>query len=160
MTLRIRDVIDIPPTKPPLVVKVGEINDEERKAFHAREHVITDTVAEGLRRVVSSVAESADKGFSGQRVWVGGSFGTGKSHFLSFASMLLRGEPAAWAREIPGLKDDVRAILEKRPVFVVPFNSLDRPDDFRLGLYEAVARELERQDLPPVELTYFDRVIE
>ena len=54
MTLRIRDVIDIPPTKPPLVVKVGEINDEERKAFHAPEHVITDTVAEGLRRVVTN----------------------------------------------------------------------------------------------------------
>jgi len=160
MTLRIRDVIDIPPVKPPLVVKVGEINDEERKAFHAREYVITDTVAEGLRRVVSSVAESADKGFPGQGVWVSGSFGTGKSHFLSFAGMLLRGEPAAWAREIPGLGDDVRAILEKRPVFVVPFNSLDRPDDFRLGLYEAVTRELERQGLPPVELTYFERVIE
>ena len=54
MTLRIRDVVDIPPTKPPLVVKVGEINDEERKAFHAREHIITDTVAEGLRRVVTN----------------------------------------------------------------------------------------------------------
>jgi len=37
MTLRIRDVIDIPPTKPPLVVKVGEINDEERQAVHALE---------------------------------------------------------------------------------------------------------------------------
>ena len=55
MTLRIRDAIDIPPTKPPLVVKVGEINDEERKAFHAREYVITDTVAQGLRRVVSNL---------------------------------------------------------------------------------------------------------
>ena len=54
MTLRIRDVIAIPPTKPPLVVKVGEINDEERKAFHAPEHVITDTVAEELRRVVTN----------------------------------------------------------------------------------------------------------
>jgi hypothetical protein len=38
-------VVDIPPTTP-LVVKVGEINDEERKAFHAREYVITDTVAD------------------------------------------------------------------------------------------------------------------
>ncbi|HEY64519.1 MAG TPA: hypothetical protein G4O02_08090 [Caldilineae bacterium] len=45
MPLRIRDVVDIPPTTP-LVVKVGEINDEERKAFHAREYVITDTVAD------------------------------------------------------------------------------------------------------------------
>lgn len=52
MTLRIRDVIEIPPTKPPLVVKVGEIDDDERKAFHAREYVITDTVAEGLQRGV------------------------------------------------------------------------------------------------------------
>ncbi|HEY64521.1 MAG TPA: hypothetical protein G4O02_08100 [Caldilineae bacterium] len=160
MPLRIRDVIAIPPTKPPLVVKVGEINDEERKAFHAREYVITDTVAEGLRRVVTSVAESADKGFPGQGIWVSGSFGTGKSHFLSFVGMLLRGEPAAWAREIPGLSADTRAILEKRPVFVVPCNSLDRPDDFRLGLYEAVTRELERQNLPLVELTHFDCVID
>lgn len=74
------------------MVNAGEINDEERKAFHAREYVITDTMAEGLRRVVSSIAESADKGFSGQGVWVSGSFGTGKSHFLSFAGMLLRGD--------------------------------------------------------------------
>ncbi len=37
-----------------LVVKVGEINDEEHKAFHAPEHIITDTVAEGLRRVVTN----------------------------------------------------------------------------------------------------------
>ena len=48
----------------PLVVKVGEINDEERKAFHAWEYVVTDTVAEGLRRVVSNITESADKGLS------------------------------------------------------------------------------------------------
>jgi len=163
MTLRIRDVIDIPSTKPSLVVKVGEINDDERKAFHAREYVVTDTVADGLRRVVTSVADSADKGFPGQGIWVSGSFGTGKSHFLSFAGMLLRGEPAAWAREVPGLSAEgptsPRAVLEKRPVFVVPFNSLDRPTDFRLGLYEAVNRELARQSLPPVELTYFDRII-
>lgn len=163
MSLCIRDVIAIPATKPPLVVKVGEINDEQRKAFHAQEYVITGTVAEGLRRVVSSVAESADKGFPGQGVWVSGSFGTGKSHFLSFAGMLVRGEAAAWAREIPGLPADgpgsPRRVLEKRPVLVVPFNSLDRPDDFRLGLYDAVGRELARQGLPPVELTYFDRIL-
>lgn len=163
MTLCIRDVIAIPATKPPLVVKVGEINDEQRKAFHAQEYVITGTVAEGLRRVVSSLAESADKGFPGQGVWVSGSFGTGKSHFLSFAGMLVRGEGAAWAREIPGLAaeglESPRHVLGKRPVFVVPFNSLDRPDDFRLGLYDAVARELARQGLPPVELTFFDRIL-
>lgn len=41
-------MIRIPPTKPPLVVKVSEINDEERKAFHAREYVINDTVAESI----------------------------------------------------------------------------------------------------------------
>ncbi len=40
MTLRIRDVIAIPETKPSLVVKVGEINDEQRKALHARERII------------------------------------------------------------------------------------------------------------------------
>jgi len=50
---------------------------EARKAFHAREYVVTDTVAEGLRQVVSSIAESADKGFPGQGVWVSGPFGTG-----------------------------------------------------------------------------------
>jgi len=124
MGLHIRDVIDLPATKPPLVVKVGEINDEERKAFHAQEYVITATVAEGLRRVVTSIAESADKGYPGQGIWVSGSFGTGKSHFLSFAGMLLRGEPAAWAREVPGLvaegSTSPRAILKKCPVFVVP----------------------------------------
>jgi len=37
MTFGIRDVIDIPSAKPPLVVKVGEINDEEREVFHAWE---------------------------------------------------------------------------------------------------------------------------
>ena len=57
MTLRIRDVISIPPTRPSLVVKVGEINDEQRKAFHAREYVITETVADGLSRV-EDVGES------------------------------------------------------------------------------------------------------
>ena len=57
MTLRIRDVITIPETKPSLVVKVGEINDEQRKTFHAREYVITETVADGLRSV-EDVGES------------------------------------------------------------------------------------------------------
>lgn len=164
MPLRIRDAIDIPAHRPPLVVKVGEINDDERKAFHTREYIITTTVANDLRRVVTSIAESADMGFPGQGIWVSGAFGTGKSHFLSFVGMLLRGEPAAWTRSIPGLSDseppEVLAKLQKRPVFVVPFNSLDRPDDFRLGLYDAVARELVRQGLPPVELTSFQRIID
>ncbi len=121
-------------------------------------------MADGLRSVVRNVAESADKGFPGQGIWVSGSFGTGKSHFLSFAGMLLRGEPAAWQREIPGLPaegpDSPLAVLKQRRVFVVPFNSVDRPESFQLGLYDAIARELRRQPLPPLELTHFERIIQ
>ena len=163
MTLCINDVIEIPESKPPLVVKVGEIDDEERKAACAREYVITETVAAGLRVVVKAVAQSADTGFPGQGIWVNGSFGTGKSHFLSFAGMLLRGEPAAWNRNIPGLDakgdDSPLAQLLRRPAFVVPFNSVAGPRDFRLGLYQAVAKELARLGLPPVELTEFGKAL-
>ena len=68
-----------------------------------------------------------------------GSFGTGKSHFLSYAGMLLRGEAAAWERDIPGLDRVLQQAFEGRRVLVVPFSAMERPDDLRLGLYQAVA---------------------
>ena len=88
------------------MIKAGESDGEERKKFHAWEYVISDTVAEGLRRVVTSIAESVDKNFPGQGVWVSGSFGTGKPHFLSFAGMLLRGESAAQGVQFLTLEDE------------------------------------------------------
>lgn len=164
MALKVRDVIEIPETKPKPFVVVSEINDDELKAYHSREYVITDTVAEGLRAVITNVSESADKGFAGCGVWVAGSFGVGKSHFMSFAGMLLRGERVAWQREIPELsKKDAKSLrekLQKHAVFVVPFNTLRRPDDIRLGAYQALDEELVRQGLPVVELTSFAKVID
>ena len=42
-SLNIRDVIEIPSVKPNLVVKVGEINSEQKRLAHVRDYVITDS---------------------------------------------------------------------------------------------------------------------
>ncbi len=162
MTDRVCDIIDIPATKPNLIVKVSEIDDATKRAYHVDEYVITPSVVDGLRGIVQAVAESADKGYPGQGCWVSGAFGTGKSHFMSYLGMLLRGEEVAWEREIPGVTDlspSPREKLTKRPICVVPYNCQQRSDSLRLGLYASIQREIARLGLPKVDLTEFQQVI-
>jgi len=160
--LKIKDVIEIPAVKPNLVVKVGEINSEQKRQTHVRDYVITDSIAKELESLVKSIADSAQSGFEGLGIWVDGSFGSGKSHFSTFLGMLLTNDQAAWEKDhfvIQGLAD-YRAILEKYPVFVLPVNALDVPDSLKRNIFTAVNKQLELLGHETVELSSAKQIIQ
>lgn len=160
-SLNIRDVIEIPAVKPNLVVKVGEINSEQKRQAHVRDYVITDSIAKELESLVKSIADSAQSGFEGLGIWVDGSFGSGKSHFSTFLGMLLTNEKAAWAKDHFVIQKlaAYRAILEKYPVFVLPVNALDVPDSLKRNIFTAVNKQLELLGHETVELSSAKQII-
>ena len=161
-SMNIKDVIEIPEVKPNLVVKVGEINSEQKREAHVRDYVITDSIAKELESLVKSIADSAQSGFEGLGIWVDGSFGSGKSHFSTFLGMLLTNEKAAWEKDHFVIQKlaDYCAILEKYPVFVLPVNALDVPDSLKRNIFTAVNKQLELLGHETVELSSAKQIIQ
>ncbi len=161
-SLNIKDVIEIPEVKPNLVVKVGEINSEQKRQAHVRDYVITDSIAKELESLVKSIADSAQSGFEGLGIWVDGSFGSGKSHFSTYLGMLLTNDQATWEKEYSVIQQlaDYRAILEKYPVFVLPVNALDVPDSLKRNIFTSVNKQLELLGHEAVELSSAKQIIQ
>ncbi len=161
MSMRIRDILDLPEHKPNVVIKVGELDDVERLRQNLVDYVITDDIARYLERDLSSIAETLEKGLpQGYARWVEGAFGSGKSHFLTFLGALLRGEGAAWAKPHPTIERlrALEGVFQKRPLLVVAVNAQDTPN-LKVGLYEKTNEALQKQGLPQVELFSHERVI-
>jgi hypothetical protein len=103
--LTIRDAFDLP--KPEdlramaFVIRLRDAapdSDEVRKLV--RDYVITPAVATELPRLLNDMKQVFDRGEELGR-FVHGSFGSGKSHFMTMLALLLENVPAAWDRFRP-----------------------------------------------------------
>lgn len=121
----LREVIDIPErtSDSDFVLKLTEgVTDA---AATMRDYVLTDRLVgnfdEGLGLIAQAVSTGASKG-----VYLHGSFGSGKSHFMAVLYALLRGEPAAHSfddrlTDVLGKHD---AGLAGKKFLLVPFHLL------------------------------------
>ncbi|WP_131770045.1 phage resistance protein [Candidatus Protofrankia californiensis] len=94
----LRDVIDIPErtSDSDFVLKLTEgVTDAEATL---REYVLTDRLVGNFDETLGLIAQAVATGQS-KAVYLHGSFGSGKSHFMAVLHALLRGEPVALARQ-------------------------------------------------------------
>lgn len=86
--LRIGDLVEVPDIK--TVIQLQDLEDPDLRNMILESFVLTDEVLNNLRAILTAMC-----GGKGRGVFLKGHFGSGKSHFLSMLSMLLR-FPQSW----------------------------------------------------------------
>jgi len=99
-TLLIRDLIEVPEIR--TVIQLQDLKDHGLRRMIEETFVITGEVAKNLKSVFTSLC-----GQEGRGIFLKGHFGSGKSHFLSMLSLLVR-HPESWDQILmqePSLRD-------------------------------------------------------
>ncbi|MER7799885.1 PglY protein [Streptomyces parvulus] len=149
--LFLRDVIDIKED-----VHAGDFKVDLSQGFHeaderVAEYVVTEQLQKAFRKALGLVAKAVRTGDS-HAAYLHGSFGAGKSHFLTVLHAVLNGH--AGALEKPGLKDVVaehRDWLGGSRFLKVPYHLVGSTDldSALLGGYVHAVRELHPEAATP-----------
>jgi len=147
----LRDLITIPERveAADFVIKLDE--GVARHEQTIKDYVVTDAIAgavgEGLDVVAASLARQSSRG-----VFLDGSFGAGKSHYMAVLHLLLSGNIAA--RQIPGLEAVVAGHLDTlgRNLLVLDYNLLGARsfEDAIFGGYLETITKKHPDAAPPV----------
>ena len=86
--LKIRDLVEIPDIK--TVIQLEDLNDPGLRSMIVETFVLTAEIRDNLKAVFTTLS-----GNRGRGIFLKGPFGSGKSHFLSMLSILIR-HPPAW----------------------------------------------------------------
>ena len=86
--LRVKDLVEVPDIR--TVVQLADLKDPRLSRMLLESFVLTQEASENLRAVLASLARMEGRG-----ILLKGHFGSGKSHFLSLLSLLLKA-PEAW----------------------------------------------------------------
>ncbi|GAB3942664.1 hypothetical protein GCM10027614_30090 [Micromonospora vulcania] len=119
MTL-LRDVIDIPTS-----VGDGDFVVRAAEGADLRRYVVTDQLRDNFAEALRRIGHAVTTGRS-QAMFLHGSFGSGKSHFMAVLREILQHNPAA--REVRGLAEPVLAAdswLRDRKLLTLTFHMLD-----------------------------------
>ncbi|MFI7553519.1 phage resistance protein [Micromonospora sediminimaris] len=119
MTL-LRDVIEIPTS-----VGDGDFVVRAAEGADLRRYVVTDQLRDNFAEALRRIGHAVTTGRS-QAMFLHGSFGSGKSHFMAVLREVLQHNPAA--REVRGLAEPVLAAdpwLRDRKLLTLTFHMLD-----------------------------------
>ncbi|MEH0985860.1 phage resistance protein [Micromonospora sp. CPCC 205556] len=119
MTL-LRDVIEIPTS-----VGDGDFVVRAAEGADLRRYVVTDQLRDNFAEALRRIGHAVTTGRS-QAMFLHGSFGSGKSHFMAVLREVLQHNPAA--REVRGLSEPVLAAdpwLRDRKLLTLTFHMLD-----------------------------------
>ena len=174
----VRDCLDLPTEVPRCVIEVSSFDSPSAATETIRDYVVTPEIswqmvgadsggAGGGRSrqapgLVPRIRASVERSEPGDGHWVHGSFGSGKSHFMSVLGLVLLDRPELWreqtelAAAVP--KSD-REWLANNPVLVVPV-FMQGQSSLATALYEAVNDRLRALGKTPCRFTSTDRVIE
>lgn len=158
----IRDVFDLPTrdeiTAQSFVIKLESQSEPAARKKIVDDYVMTPAVREALPGVFDGLRHAYERqGHLEVGRFIHGSFGSGKSHFLSLIALLLENDDAAWTKvvnAIPALADHRAWIAGARVLPVrIHMLSADRPG-FDLVILSETNRELRMRD--KAELVRFD----
>ncbi|KYF85882.1 hypothetical protein BE20_13430 [Sorangium cellulosum] len=169
MTLTVSQVFDLPRrediTALGFVVRLSD--DDEDAAFRrlVDDYVVTPTVAQELPVILKSMRHTYKaRGDLGR--FVHGSFGSGKSHFLTYLGLLLENRDVAWSKSDPAVRalaDEHRGWLGEACLLVVRLHMLTAASGHETGfdraIYEAVSEALRRRGKAPFEFLHVDGVL-
>jgi hypothetical protein len=120
----LREVIDIPErsSDSDFVLRLTEgVTDA---AATLRDYVLTDRLVGNFDEALGLIAQAVTSGHS-KGIYLHGSFGSGKSHFMAVLHALLRGEPAARSRaELTSVLGRHDGQLAGKKFLLVPFHLL------------------------------------
>src|SRR5690242_8283600 len=119
MTL-LRDVIEIPTS-----VGDGDFVVRAAEGADLRRYVVTDQLRDNFAEALRRIGHAVTTGRS-QAMFLHGSFGSGKSHFMSVLREILQHNPDA--RQVRGLAEPVLAAdswLRDRKLLTLTFHMLD-----------------------------------
>ncbi len=158
------------------VVKLRELdpNSEEVEQL-ARDYVVTPAVEKELPRILDDMKQVFDRGEEYGR-FIHGSFGSGKSHFMTMLSLLVEGAPPAWKKFRPLLNAhrdtklskgteavDHEAWLTSAGLLVVRIHMLSvrgKSTGFDRAVYEGFNAALKRRGKQPFEFLNVDAIFE
>ncbi|MBN1849456.1 MAG: hypothetical protein JW932_12815 [Deltaproteobacteria bacterium] len=115
--LKIQDLVEVPEIR--TVIQLEDLKDPGLRGMIVETFVITSEVLSNLQAILASLT-----GPEGRGIFLKGHFGSGKSHFLSMLSVLLKA-PQAWETVLsqsPSLKDYRQRLTDRR--FLVVERSL------------------------------------
>jgi hypothetical protein len=127
----LRDVINIKPqiSTSDFVLKLADAVTEEGAARALQDYVITDRLVENFNEALGFISTAHDLHTS-KAIYLHGSFGSGKSHFMAVLHALLHGNPSARGRkEFDSLLRSHSELLETaskdRGFLLVPYHMLE-----------------------------------
>ncbi len=158
------------------VVKLRELDaNSDDVAQLARDYVVTPAIEKELPRILDDMKQVFDRGEEYGR-FIHGSFGSGKSHFMTMLSLLVEGVPAAWKKFQPVLNAhrdakaskgaeavDHEAWLASAGLLVVRIHMLSvrgRSTGFDRAVYEGFNAALKRRGKQPFEFLNVDAIFE
>lgn len=157
MATKLADVIDIPLRAGAndyvlrLTDSVGE--DAAKQALDA--YVVTDELVEAFDAALGLVGEAL-RADQSKGVFLTGSFGSGKSHFMAVLHALLRHDPDARAKaELIPVVDRHDANLAGKKILPLAFHMLDS-DSFEQAIFSGYLRQIQ-QAHPGVRLPALHR---
>lgn len=158
------------------VVKLREIEPNSAEAEQlARDYVVTPAVEKELPRILDDMKQVFDRGEEYGR-FIHGSFGSGKSHFMTMLSLLVEGAAPAWKKFRPVLNAhrdakvskgaeaaDHEAWLTKAGLLVVRIHMLSvrgKSTGFDRAVYEGFNAALKRRGKQPFEFLNVDAIFD
>ncbi len=158
------------------VVKLRELDPNSDEVEHlARDYVITPAVEKEMPRILDDMKQVFDRGEEYGR-FIHGSFGSGKSHFMTMLSLLVEGAAPAWKKFRPLLNahrdgkaskgteaTDHEAWLTNAALLVVRIHMLSvrgKSTGFDRAVYEGFNAALKRRGKAPFEFLNVDAIFE
>jgi hypothetical protein len=136
-------------------------SDEQKRLVD--DYVVTPAVEKELPRILEDMRQVFDRGEEYGR-FIHGSFGSGKSHFMTMLSLLLEGAPSAWSKFRPLLpKADHEAWLAKAGLLVVRIHMLSvrgKSTGFDRAVYDGFNAALKRRAKAPFEFLNVDSIFD
>lgn len=169
MPLTITEAFDLPSPDEiralGFVVQLTDADEDTRARRLVDDYVITPGVREELKRILNFVQRTFARG---QEVgwFLHGSFGSGKSHLMSYLGFLMEDRDFAWQKPDPLVAELARrhrADIQARRPLVVRLHMLSADYEgsrFDRLVYTATNHALARHGTPPFEFIHVDGILD
>jgi len=122
-------------SKPEEVITMDEAITSNQEQI-INDYVITSNIKEEFKKILHHLTIDKGKGF-----WVQGAYGSGKSHFMSYITILLKGSKY-WMNMPKDIKNEYQEYFEKNNYLTVNF-TLSEINNLKVKLFNEIEKEFK-----------------